>query len=555
MSVMTGSRCLAEMLRGYGVSHVFLVPAVFFQALGELDRLGVCGVTTHSELAAAYMADGYARARHAPGVCFAQAVGAANLAAGLRDAHLAKSPVVALTGGPQAGTRYRHLYQEIEDLPMFDPVTKLNLRVEQVTRVPDLLRQAMRVATTGTPGPVHLEIPGRLGQELEVEADLDTSVELTHSRYPAYRPMAPDSEVAEALRALSEAERPVIVAGGGVIASGAATELVALAEKLSVPVATSLHAKAALSEDHPLNLGVTGSYGRWATNQALEEADLLFLVGTSAGGQVTDNWKLPRPGTVVIQLDIEPQELGRNVALRVGLCGDARATLARMAEGAQPSESRQVWLRRVRDMQQAWRRDVEPLMASAAAPIRPERLCREISDALPRDVLVVVDTGNSAIWSGMMLELRRPEQRYIRCAGTLGWAFPAAMGAKCALRQQPVLCITGDGGFYYHLAELETAARLNIATVTVVINNHSFVQTKGGWDAAFQDRQRARPLWVFSETNLARVAESMGCLGLRVEAPTELPAALDRALSADRPALIDVVCDMEATPPPPWLPD
>ena len=194
-------------------------------------------------------------------------------------------------------------------------------------------------------------------------------------------------------------------------------------------------------------------------------------------------------------------------------------------------------------------------MASAAAPIRPERLCREISDALPHDALVVADTGNSAIWSGMMLRLRSPEQRYIRCAGTLGWAFPAAMGAKCALPERPVLCVTGDGGFYYHMAELETAARLNIATVTVVINNHSFLQTKGGWDAAFQNGQRARPLWVFRDADLARTAKSMGCLGLRVETPSQLAPALNRALSAGRPALIDAVCDFEATPPPPWPPE
>jgi acetolactate synthase I/II/III large subunit len=328
--------------------------------------------------------------------------------------------------------------------------------------------------------------------------------------------------------------------------------LARLAERLSIPVATSLNAKEVLSEDHPLALGVMGTYGRWAANQVVLEADLVLLVGTRAGGHVTDGWRVPRPGTPTIQVDIEPQEIGRNYPVQVGMCADAQAALGALAEAAAPQLPRQAWLQRARSLLEAWREQALPMLRSDAAPVRPERVCHEVSEALPRDAVVVADTGHAAIWSATMLGLRAG-QRYIRCAGTLGWAFPAAMGVKCALPQQQVLCFTGDGGLYYHLAEMETAARLGIATVTVVINNRSLRQTKGDWDSGYADRaERARPLWVFREVDLARVAESMGCCGMRVQHPAELRPALLTAFDSARPTLLDVVCDFDAVPPPPW---
>lgn len=553
MPKMTGSRCLAQTIYQYDVSHVFIVPAVFFSTLLDLQDLGVKPIMAHSELSAAYMADGYARARRRPSVCFAQAVGAANLAAGLRDAHLAHAPVVSLTGGPAVQTRHRHVYQEIEDLPMFDPICKFNLRVESVERLPDLLRQAFREATTGTPGPVHLEIPGRLGESLDIEAELEVIAEERFTRLPPYRPAPEPEAVEQAAAALAQAERPVLVAGGGIVASDAAQEFIELAETLSIPVAVSLNGKEVITEDHPLNLGLMGTYGRWATNQTVAEADLVFFVGSSMGGHVTDNWKLPRPGTTVLQLDVEPSELGRNYPLEVGIMGDVKVSLGQLLDAVTPVSERPDWLPRVRELQRAWWEEASALTHSEAAPLRPERICHEVSEVLPDDGVVVVDTGHSAIWAGTTVRLTQPEQRFIRCAGTLGWAFPGAMGVQCALPERKVICITGDGGMYYHMAEFETAARNDIHTVTVVINNNSFRQTKGDWEAAEEGgAQRARPLWVFGETDFARIAESMGCLGIRVEDPGQLRGALETALNADRPALIDVICDIDAAPIPAW---
>jgi acetolactate synthase I/II/III large subunit len=554
MPRMTGSRFFAEAMQGYGVTHIFFVPTMLLQAMAEMEDMNIRRVVTHGEKAAAYMADGYARASRRPGICMAQNIGAANLAAGLRDAYMACSPVIAITGGPDPESRYRYLYQEIEDLSMFDPVTKFNARIDKLSRLPDLLRQAFREATSGAPGPVHLETRGNHGQVVEEEGDLELIIEERHKQYPAFRPGPEMERVGEAATALARAQRPVIVAGGGVVASEAQQEVIELAERLSMPVATSLNAKGTIADSHPLALGVVGTYSRACANRAVAEADLVFFVGSHTGGQVTNNWKIPRAGTPVIQLDISPTDLGRNYPNAVSLLGDAKMTLRSLIEAAKPMEPRTGWVRRVQQLVNDWRAEVAPLRGSDAVPMRPERLCKEISEFLPPNAVVVSDTGHSGIWSGTMIDLNKPGQRYIRCAGSLGWAFPAALGVKCALPAAPVLCFTGDGGFYYHLAELETAVRYGINAVIVVNDNRSLNQETKLFDAAYggQQRGRAREMWVFEDIDLAKVADAMGCFAIRVERPSELKGALEQAFAANRPAVVDVVSDIKALAGRPW---
>ncbi|HWP59226.1 MAG TPA: thiamine pyrophosphate-binding protein [Candidatus Acidoferrales bacterium] len=554
MPRMTGSKFFAEAMRAYGVSHLFFMPTIIIPAMAEMEDMNIRRVTTHGEKAAAYMADGYARAAHRPGICLAQNVGAANLAAGLRDAFLANSPVIAITGGPDPHGRYRHVYQEVEDFPMFDPVTKFNAQVDAVERLPDLLRQAFRSATSGTPGPVHLRLQGRHGNVLEQEGDLELVVEEQFASYPAYRPPADPDQVRAAAEALRLAKRPAIVAGGGVIASRAEPEVVALAEKLSIPVATSLHAKATIPGCHPLAVGVVGTYSRWCANRVVAEADLVFFVGSHTGSQVTNNWKIPRPGTPAIQLDIDGAEIGRNYPVKVGLLGDAKAVLRQLIEAVSPASPETEWLRRVRQLVEEWRAETAPLLNSDAVPIRPERICKELTELLPEDAVLVADTGHSGIWTGTLVDLKHPTQSYIRCAGSLGWAFSASIGVKCALPDRPVICFTGDGGFYYHMAELETAARFGVNVVVLVNDNHSLNQEQRIFNAAYGGRMRGRAneMWVYREINLAKVAEAMGCVGIRVERPGELPGALRQAFAAGRPALVDVVTDISALYPRPW---
>ena len=559
MATMSGARLFAEMLHGYGVTHVFHVPTILMDVLAELDDLGVSKIMTHGEKAAAYMADGYARASGRPGVCMAQQIGASNLAAGLRDGFMAGSPIVAVTGGSNIQSRYRHAYQEVEDFSQFEALTKVNLQVDDLARLPDLLRQAFRAATSGAPGPVHLRLRGLHGDITESSTDLKPHVEKQFAAIPPFRP-APEIElVRKAVELLAKARKPIIVAGGGVVSSQAQAELVAFAGKMQIPVATSLNAKGAILDANPLSVGVAGVYSRACANRAVSEADLVFFIGSHTGGQVTVNWKIPASGTQVIQLDIDAHELGRNYPNTLSLFGDAKVALKMMIDAAPgvPPATTKAWVARVGELVAEWRGQAEPMRNSSATPLRPERLCKEITEALPADGVVVSDTGHSGMWTGQMIDVTTAGQRYIRCAGSLGWGLPGAMGVKCALPKRPVVLFTGDGGLYYHLAELETAARFGIDLVIVVNDNSSLNQEIPLVADAYKGKPGRRPdeIWRFQKSvDLSRVAEELGCKGFRITRPGELKDLLPRALALGKPVLIDAVCDENALAPKAWVP-
>ena len=554
MAKMTGAQVLADMLQGYGVTHVFMVPAVLRRTFAEMERrTGIKRIHTHGEKSAAYMADGYARASGRPGVCMAQVIGALNLAAGLRDAWLAHSPVIAFTGGRDPKTKFRAVYQEVDDVPAFEPVTKWNATVDAVERFPDMVRQAFRTAVSGAPGPVHLQFRGNEGQIDQEEADMELLCEAQFARVPPFRPEPEGASLRAALELLERAEKPVIIAGGGVRASGARRDLVALAEKLQIPVATSLNGKDSIPGAHPLSVGVVGSYSRECANRVVAAADFVCFVGTEAGGMTTHFWALPKPGVAAIQIDIDPQALGRNYPLKAAINGDAKVALARMLIEADASTAarRKPWLATVRGLCEEYRAKYRGMLESDAVPIRPERLCAELSRHVPDDAIVVVDTGHAGMWMGGMYDVKGAGQDYLRSAGHLGWAFPAGLGAQAACPERPVVTFTGDAGFWYHIAEIETAVRWGINAVTVVNNNGGGNQSKRGFDRAYGGEQtkQARELWTFNATHFARIAEDMGALGLRVEKASEFAPALARALKAGRPVVIDVVTDIEAIAP------
>ena len=558
MARITGGKFIAEALKAYGVTHVFVAPAIAREALAEMSVLGVKSIVTHGEKAAAYMADGYARAANRPGVCFAQSVGAANLAAGLQDPYLAMSPVIALTGRKTPMEQQKNAYQEIEHSKPFASVTKFSAYVERVEQLPYLLRQAFREATSGTPMPVHLDLQGMTANVImQTEGDLELVVEESFTHRPAFRPEASPDTVLRAAQRLSGAQRPVIVAGGGVTASQAEQEVVELAEMLSIPVATSLNAKGAITDNHPLSVGVVGSYSRWCANRVVAEADLVIFIGSHTGSQVTNEWRIPAEGTPVIQIDIDPSELGRSYPNEVSLHGDAKATLRKLIEALEPIGGRKDWVSRAQELVKDWREEVAPRSNSEAVPIIPARLCNDLTKFLPEDSILVSDTGHAGIWTGSMVDLNHPGQGYIRCAGSLGWGLPGAIGVQCAAPDRPVVCFTGDGGLWYHIGELETAVRYNIPVITVVNNNRGLMQNKRGDDRGYAnvDGADSSELWQFNDVDLAKVAESMGALGIRVDRPGDIQSALGQALASGRPAVIDVVTDpLDSESPVPWAP-
>jgi acetolactate synthase-1/2/3 large subunit len=551
---MTGAQCLADMLKGYGVSHVFMVPAVLRRTFAEMERrTDIKRIHCHGEKSAAYMADGYARASGKPGVCMAQVIGALNLAAGLRDAWLAHSPVIAFTGGRDPSSKFRKVYQEVDDVPAFEPVTKFNATVDDVARFPDMVRQAFRVATTGTPGPVHLQFRGNEGQVDLDEAELEPLVEAQFASVPPFRPAPDERSLRAALEALQKAERPVIVAGGGVRASRAGAELIALAEALQIPVATSLNGKDTIPGTHPLSVGVVGSYSRESANRVVNRADLVCFIGSETGGMTTHFWAVPKIGTPAIQIDIDPEALGRNYPCVAMVNGDAKVTLAAMGRLADRASAakRKAWIDEAQSIRREWYEKYNALLNADQVPIHPARICGDLTKYVPDDAIVIVDTGHAGMWMGGMYDLRTTRQSYFRSAGHLGFAFCAGIGAKAACPERPVVVFTGDAGFWYHIGEIETAVRWKLNSVTVVNNNGGGNQSKRGFDRAYGGTQteQARELWTYRQVNFAKIAEDMGAMGIRVEKPADFAPALAKAIAANRPVVIDVVTDIDALAP------
>ena len=554
MALKTGAVFLAEQLEAYGVTHVFMVPAILRRTLVEIEmRTKIKRLHVHSEKSAVYMADGFARAAGRPAICMAQVIGALNIAAGLREPFLANSPVIAFTGGRSPKTKFRHVYQEIDDIPAFKPVTKFNATIDDVERFPDMLEQAYRNAVSGCPGPVHLQFQGNEGQIDLEEGNLEPITDMRFDSIPPFRPQAEKKDIERALDLLQQAERPVIVSGGGVKHSKAGPQLLKLAESLRIPVATSLNGKDTFLANHPLSAGVVGTYSRGSANRVVSEADLICFIGSKTGGMTTHFWQVPPIGSNAIQIDIDPEAIGRNYTLKAAVQGDARSVLEVMISLMDPSTAtrRDRWNQQVKEFVDSWYAEYDHLLKSDATPIRPERLCNDLTRLLPDDSLVVVDTGHAGMWMGGMFDVTSTSQNYVRSAGHLGWAFPAGLGAKCALPERPVVCFTGDAGFWYHIAEIETAVRWNINSITLVNNNSAGNQSKTGFDKAYGGTQteQAKEIWNFTKVNFANIANEIGALGIRVEKPSDFNSALDQALSANQPVIIDVVTDVDAIAP------
>jgi len=553
---LNGAEWLARALASTGMTHVFFVESTMRRTLLALSDLGVKPILAHSEKAAAYMADGYARVALRPGVCMAQSVGAANLASGLQDSYLGHSPVIAFSGRKEPSFQYRNSYQEIAHAPLFAAVTKFSAPVEATSELPRLLRHAWRAAMADPIRPTHLDFNGLQGDVIELgQTDASVDIDLDKRPIPVHRPVAGDSDIERAAKLLLGARRLAIVAGDGAAASGAGAEILALGEALAAPVATTLGARALIPTRHRLCVGVAGSYSAPPANRIVHSADMVLFIGCDTGDQVTLNWQIPPLSTPIVQIDADPLELGRSYPNTTGILGDPKATVARLnaiiGRPVRDSGFADEAARIVAD----WRASMAPLTEREAGAITVERLCAEITKAMPADGVLVADTGYSGIWTGTMIDFNGAGQTYLRAAGSLGWAFPASLGAQCAAVPRKVVCFTGDGGFYYHLAELESARRYQIPSVTVINNNSGFGQNLTGVHRISGNRPgRGEELIRFGPTDFTKVAASFGVRGIRVERPGDIAPALAEALAADEPVVVDVVTELEPRAPEAWSP-
>src|SRR5437762_3472032 len=391
---MNGAEWLARALAGTGMSHVFFVESVMRRTLLQLSDLGVKPVLAHSEKAAAYMADGYARVARRPGVCMAQSVGAANLASGLQDPWLGRSPVIALTGHKEPSFQHRNSYQEIPHAPLFSAVTKFSSPVYATTELPRLLRHAWRAALADTPRPTHLDFNGLQGDVIELGQTAEPPVIEAEPRpIPVHRPVADERDIERAAALLTGARRLVIVAGDGAAASGAGPEVLALAEALNAPVATTLGAYGIIPTRHRLSVGVAGSYSAPPANRIVHGADLVLFVGCDTGDQVTLNWRVPSIDTKIVQIEADPLEIGRSYPNTTGIVGDPKATVARLVEIVGRPNRDSGFADEAARIVADWRDSMTLLIEKNTAPIALERLCAEVTRSLPADGILVADTG------------------------------------------------------------------------------------------------------------------------------------------------------------------
>jgi acetolactate synthase I/II/III large subunit len=554
-------RLLAALLAEHGVRHVFGVPGGQTLALydGILDQAGLSHVLTRDERSAAYAADGYARVTGQVGVCDATVgPGAAKLPSGLSESLGASVPVVALVSDLPARLaphRYRGAAsQALDQAGLLAPVTKWQATVPTAEVLPALVRQAFRVAASGRPGPAVLFLPQDMldGPVVDGQVGADAAAGLAGSarfgRFPPFRPVPEQADLAAAAAVLRAAHRPFILAGGGVQLSGAGPALTALAQRASAAVGSTLSGKGAMAEDHPLSVGVTGSMGTTAAAAALSEADVVLLAGCKAGSGATFGWTLPRADQAVLQLDLDPAELGRAFPLRAALLGDARAgleaLLTALDDSDAPEPDRSGWRARLAGLTADWRAARDAERASGQLPIAPQRVVAELEAALGPDDVLICDASLASGWGGVYLEQRRPGRRVLcpRGQAGLGYALPAAIGVATAGHRTVVL--TGDGALGYAAGELATVAELGLPITVVVLNNRSL-----GWIRWYRRITFGRG-WEdddFADVAFSDVGRGFGLHAARVSEPGQLAGVLHGAL-AGPPALLDVVTDAWQTP-------
>jgi acetolactate synthase I/II/III large subunit len=563
---MNAAQALIEMLKAYGVDYVFGVPGdtsiPFYDAL-HAARDSITHVMTRDERGASYMADVYARLTGRPGVCEAPSgAGALYLVPGLAEAHASSIPVIAFTSDTPLDAEGRNVLTELDQGRLFEAVTKWRTTLKRAELAPEVMRKAFRLATTGRPGPVQITLPEDVLEE-RVGERASFHAEAACRTFPAYRTAAEPAAIAEAARLLVSAKRPVVVAGGGAAISGAWLELTALAEALSMPVGTSINGQGSMAEAHPLSLGVVGGNGaRPYANEVVALADLVLFVGCKTDSVTTLNWTLPaNHGKVtVIQLDADPAEIGNTYSVSVGLAGDARSTLHSLLEAVrgllagEAAAGREPWAD-FAGLRAAWFSGEAAKMASEASPLKPQRVMRALQGCLPADSVIVADAGTGTPFTSAYY--LSPAGRHViipRGYGGLGYAIPGVVGAKLARPNSTVIGLVGDGSFGMSCGELETIARLNLRVVLLLFNNAMF-----GWIKNLQHLyrdQRYLSVDFSADTDYAGIAHGFGLRGVRIREASELEPALQAALAADGPTLIDVRTESELEEVPPverWL--
>ncbi|NTE89518.1 acetolactate synthase catalytic subunit [Agrobacterium rubi] len=553
--VTTVAERIARALKRHGVEVIFgqsLPSAVILAA----ENIGIRQVSYRQENMGGAMADGYARRSGKVGIVAAQnGPAAALLVAPLAEALKASVPVIALVQDVERDQTDRNAFQDLDHISLFQSCTKWVRRLTVEERVEDYVDAAFTAATSGRAGPAALLLPADLLRSADVASSRARRKNLGH--WPLDRPRPSDNDLDIAAQAIAAARAPVVIAGGGVHASGAASQLRMLQDEAFLPVFTTNMGKGAVDEWHPLSAGVLASLvgpkslGQH-TVEMVREADLVILVGTRTNQNGTDNWRHYHPDADIIHIDADPQEVGRNYEA-IRLVGDARETLAGLRQRIQLCDlhlrysSRETTCARIRACWENFNADRQVFYGSDASPLRPERVMAELQNIIAENTTVVADASYSSMWVLGQLRVASEKTRIITPRGLagLGWGVPLAIGAKVAAPHSDVVALVGDGGFAHSWAELETLVRMQIPITIIVLNNGILGFQRDAETVKFGKYTTACH---FAEVDHVKIAQACGCEAVRISHTGELEAQIKKVTGRNVPLLIEVVTDPEAHP-------
>ncbi len=544
---MNGGQALAEMFRLHNPAPMFgmggfqLLP--FYDAVREL---GLSHTLINDERCGIFAADAWARVTGRPGICDGTlGPGATNLVTGLVESLNAGVPLIVVVGNSNREHSWKNMTQEARQTEILAPAAKALIRIESGNRIPELVRRAYAVATSGRPGPVVLDVPEDIAHGEYDYSRADFFVDPETLSIPAQRSRPGRDAVARAAECLRDARRPIILAGGGVHLSGAYCELQSFAEAFGIPVAQTLSGKGAIPCIHPLSVGLFGRWSRIA-NDLIESADCILSVGCKMGEIATKRYDLIPRDVPFIHLDIVAEEIGRTTPATVSLWGDAAEGLRDLqtclsSDQVAIQEMRAAYLDEISERMVAWRAEAEPRYASDEKPVNMARLVRELQNVMPEDGILVVDGGFAAHWTGLLYDSTRSGRTYIANRGfaSIGYGLPGTMGAQLAAGDSPVVGLTGDAGFNMVLGELETARRLELGFTLAIVNNAASGYVKALQHNMYEGRYQSSDL---SETDYADTARALGCQGIRVDDPEALRDAFAEGIAnRNIPTVIDVI--------------
>ncbi|HEY8495687.1 MAG TPA: biosynthetic-type acetolactate synthase large subunit [Limnochordales bacterium] len=529
---MTGAQALVECLKAEGVEYIFGIPGGAVLPLYDaLYNSGLKTILCRHEQGAAHMADGYARATGRPGVVLATSgPGATNLVTGLATAYMDSIPLVAITGNVARSLIGRDAFQEADITGITLPITKHNFLVRSAKELPWAIRAAFHIATTGRPGPVLVDIPKDVGTE-EFGFTYPETVDL-----PGYKPTYKGHirQILEAARAIMNAKRPLLYVGGGAIASGAHQEVRALAEKCDLPVTMTLMGLGAFPGDHPQSLGMLGMHGTAYANYAVQNCDVLIAVGARFDDRVTGNLKTFAPRVErIIHIDIDPAEIGKNVVPHVPIVGDCRSVLQVLLEKVKEKRHPEWW-----QQIDEWRREYPLQYRKVEGQIHPQAVCEALYEVTGGEAIVTTDVGQHQMWAAQYYKVKHP-RHFISSGGlgTMGFGFPAGIGAKLARPDKDVFVVSGDGSFQMNIQELATAADHNVAVKVIIINN-LYLGMVRQWQEFFYGRRYADSY--LGTPDFVTIAKGYGVKGMLVTDPADVKPALEEARAHDGPVVIDV---------------